>query len=59
MPMARSPRMSRSASVTRPAGFVKFRNHASGARVATRAASVRMTGSVRSANAMPPGPTVS
>ena len=59
MPIVRSPRISRIPSVTNPAGFVKLRNHASGARVATVCAIVRITGSERSANAMPPGPTVS
>ena len=42
-----------------PAGFVKFMNQARGARAAVRSAIIRMTGIVRSAKAMPPGPVVS
>ena len=59
MPNARSPSTSAMASVIIPAGFVKFMNHARGARAAVRSAIIRMTGIVRSAKAMPPGPVVS
>ena len=47
------------ASVIIPAGFVKFMNQAFGARAAVRSAMSRITGMVRSANAIPPGPVVS
>ncbi len=59
MPKARSPSTSAMASVIMPAGLVKFMNQARGARTAVRSAMVRITGMVRSAKAMPPGPVVS
>src|SRR5690349_14698188 len=59
MPTTRSPRIGVSASVIIPAGFVKLTSHASGAWRATATAMSRIGPSVRSANAIPPGPTVS
>ena len=59
MPTARSPSTCWTASVTIPAGFVKLISHAFGACCAIVSASRTITGIVRSAKQMPPGPVVS
>ena len=59
MPIARSPSTCWTASVTMPAGFVKLISHACGARSATVCASATISGIVRRAKQMPPGPVVS
>ena len=59
IPIARSPSTACSASVTIPAGLVKFTSHARGARAAIASASATIAGIVRSAQQIPPGPVVS
>ena len=59
MPTARSPSTCWTASVTIPAGLVKLISQAFGACLAIVSASRTMTGIVRSAKQMPPGPVVS
>ena len=59
MPTARSPSTCWTASVTIPAGFVKLISHALGACLAIVSARRTITGIVRSAKQMPPGPVVS
>ena len=59
MPTARSPSTCWTASVTIPAGFVKLISQAFGACLAIVSARRTITGIVRSAKQMPPGPVVS
>ena len=59
MPTTRSPSTCWTASVTMPAGFVKLISQAAGARSAIVSASRTISGIVRSAKQMPPGPVVS
>ena len=59
MPITRSPSTRWTASVTIPAGLVKFTSHASGAWSRIVSASRIICGIVRSAKQIPPGPVVS
>ena len=58
-PMTRSGVCRSSASVTIPAGLLRFRTHASGARRSTTRAIPTTAGTVRSAQTKPPAPVVS